>query len=669
MFGWGEGIEQKTTPTPLNLLKGNTSGRSSIESLGLGGQGVEKSPSGISTTMTSPAESGVVPSSPQTTSFGWSSFGNTQPTVESSHPGSNLTHLRTLSRSLAAVGEDKLPPSSRESSYDTRNPSGISSQPVTPGGSTKSDSPISGNHSRQPSHTHSLAPTQPSSPRAIRISTEVVETTLIPEARTDGPSPSTSAVSNPVDHTPEKTSAPAPSTSFDEWHAFENMTTTVKLPSAKDANCNFEWGSLDDLTKAEDPKIADPKIAGPAGVQDQIPDLPVNIPGTEEESKEDEWGTFEEPGTASKTTSLNKSSARSSLQIPAKLEDEGKLDTVSALAAFEDPPIIINSLPSEQPLKNTHSKPTESFGSSAPKTDDWGFDAFEGAMASSPAISVPIPMDISLELVAKSIEAPDPPAQITDNWGSLEAFESTLTPQLSISSRPSGIPIIQPPKQSNPDLASKPGSEDSKETPWGSFSTPEKSRSKTTGNMNLPVLSVLSGPAIKHPALSVLPAPLASAVVEDDDDDWGEMVQSPQVPGAGSCFSSALRPTSSTPLAMSPALSQFTQPTPPPQLLPTTPVYDFSSFETKTLVPERNSKPTNGGGVDTWDLSFFDGQAAATKAPVDVATPSQRGNDLWDAPAPALVGRRMNAREAEEDGIVRGILDGLPDLSYMLQQM
>lgn len=669
MFGWGEGIEQKTTPTPLNLLKGSTSGRSSIESLGLGGQGVEKSPSGISTTMTSPVESGVVASSPQTTSFGWSSFGNTQSTVESSHPGSNLTHLRTLSRSLAAGGEDKLPSSSsRASSYDTRNPSGIPSQPVTPGGSTKSDSPISGNHSRQPSHTHSLAPTQPSSPQAIRISTEVVETTLILEARTDGPSPPTSAVPNPVDHTPEKTSAPAPSTSFDEWHTFENMATTVKLPSAKDANCNFdEWGSFDDLTKAENPKSADLKAAR---AQDQISGLPVKVSGVEEGSKEDEWSTFEEPETASKTTSFDKSSARSSLQIPAKLEDEGKLDIAGVLAAFEDPPII-NLPPSEQPLTNTHSKPTESSGSSAPKTDDWGFDAFEGAMTSSPAISVPVPTDISRGLVARSIGAPDPQIQTTDNWGSLEAFESTLAPQLSISNQSSRMPSIQPPKQSNINLASKPGSEDSKEGPWGSFGTPEKSRSKTTGNIDLPALSVLSGPATKPPALSILPASLAPAIVEDDDDDdWGEMVQSPQVPTVGSCFSSALRPTSSTPLAMSPALSQFPQPTSPPQLpLPITSLYDFSSFETTTPVPEHNSKPTNGGGMDTWDLSFFDGQAAANKAPVDVATPSQGSNDLWDAPAPALTGRRMNAREAEEDGIVRGILDGLPDLSYMLQQM
>lgn len=670
MFGWGEGIEQKTTPTPLNLLKGNTSGRSSIESLGLGGQGVEKSPSGISTTMTSPVESGVVASLPQTTSFGWSGFGNTQPTVESSHPGSNLTHLRTLSRSLAVVGEDKLPSSSsRASPYDTRNLSGIPSQPVTPGGSTKSDSPISRSHSRQPSHTHSLAPTQPSSPQAIRTSTEVVETTIIPEARTDSPFPSTSAVSNPVDHTSEKTSAPAPDTGFDEWHTFENMTTTVKLPSAKDANCNFdEWGSFDDLTKAEDPKIADSGAAGSVGAQDRISGLPIKNSGTEEGSKDDEWSTVEEPETASKTTSLDKSSARSSLQILAKLEDKRELDTVSALAAFKDPPII-NSLPSEQPLTNTHPKPTESSGSSAPKTDDWGFGAFEGTMASSPAISVPIPMDTPKGLVAKSIEAPDSQIQTTDNWGSLEAFESTLVPQLSTSNQSSRILSIQPPKKSNINLASKPGSEDSKEGLWGSFGTPEKSRSKTTGNINLPALPVLSGSTIKPPALSVFPASPALAVVEDDDDDWGEMVQSPQVPDVGSCFSSALRPTSSTPLAMSPALSQLTQPTLSPQPLPITPVYDFSSFETTTPVPERNSKPKNGGGMNTWDLSFFDGQAAANKAPVDVATPSQGGNDLWDAPAPALMGRRMNAREAEEDGIVRGILDGLPDLSYMLQQM
>lgn len=671
MFGWGEGVEQKAAPAPLNLLKGNTSGRGSIESLGLGGQGAEKSPSGISTTMASPAESGVV-SSPQTTNFGWSSTRNTQPAVESSHPSSNLTHSRALSRGLAAVGEDKPPStSSRASSNGTQNPPGISSQPVTPSGSTKSDSPISGNHSKQPSHTHSLAPTRPSSPQGVRISTEIVETTLIPEARTDSPLPSTSAVSNPVDHTPRETSASAPSTNFDEWHALENMTTTAKLPSAKEANCDFEeWGSLDDFAKAKDPKIADVEATSSVGVQDQISGLPVKPSETEDRSKEDEWSAFEEPGTASKTTSLDKSSARSSLQIPAKLENKEKLDNGSSLAALKDP-LAINS-PSEQQLAHAHTKSTESSSLSAQNTDDWGsFDAFEGALASSPAISVPPPMNISLGLMAKSIEAPNPKAQITDNWGSFEAFESTLTPQPSISNQPLRMSFVQSPKKLNVNPTDNPSFEGSKQGPWGPFGTPEQPRPKTTGNINLPALSILSGPAIKLPILPVFPAspaPPAATAGEDDDDDWGEMVQSPQVPDAGSCFSSALRPTSSTPRAMSPALSQPTQPTLPPQPASTTLMYDFSSFETKTPAPERNSKPTNGGATDTWDLSFFDGPMAANKVPVGVTTSGQHGSDLWDAPAPVVVGRRMNAREAEEDGIVRAIVDGLPDLGYMLQQ-
>lgn len=449
------------------------------------------------------------------------------------------------------------------------------------------------------------------------------------------------------------------------------MTTTVKLPSAKEANCNFdEWGSLDDLAKAEDPTIADAKAASSVGAQDQISGLPVNTSEMEDRSKEDEWSAFEEPGTTSETTSLDKSSARSSLQIPAKLDTKEKLDNGSSLAAFKDP-LVINS-PSEQQLAHAHTKSTEGSGSSVQKTDDWGsFDAFEGALASNPAISVPPPTDISRGLMAKSIETPGPKVQSTDNWGSFEAFESTLTPQPSVSNQSLRMSSIQSPKQLNINPANNLSLEGSKQGPWGSFGTPEKPRSKTAGNINLPTLSILSGPAIKLPILPVFPAspaPLAPTVGEDDDDDWGEMVQSPQVPDVGSCFSSALRPTSSTPRAMSPALSQFTQPTPPPQPASTMLVYDFSSFETKTPVPERNSKPTNGGGTDTWDLSFFDSPMAASKVPVGVTTSSQHGSDLWDAPAPVVVGRRMNAREAEEDGIVRGIVDGLPDLGYMLQQ-
>lgn len=669
-WGWGEGIEPKAAPAPLNLLKGNNSDRSGIDSLGLGGQGAEKSPSVISTTMVLPAESGVALSSPQMTGFGWSSFNNTQPTMESSRPGSNLAHSRTPSHSLAAVGEDKPPSTySRASSNETRDPSGILSQPVTPGRSTKSDSPISSNHSRQPSHTPSLAPTQPSSPRSIRRSTEVVETTLITETRTDNILPSTRVVSKSVDQAPEKTSASASSMDFDEWHAFENMTTTVKLPSAKDANCDFdEWGAFGDLAKAEDPQTAGSKATSSVGAQAQISGLPIKISEKEKGvigSKEDEWSAFEEAGAASKTASLDKSSARSSLQIPMKLEDEGKSDNGSCLAAFKDP-LTFNS-PSEQPLARAQAKLTESSRLSAQKADDWGsFDAFEGALTSSPAVSTPLSTDIPQGSIAKSVVTPDLEVQPTDNWGSFEAFESALTPQPLISSQSPRIPSIQPPKQSNVKPAGKPSSNDQNNEAWGSFGILEKPRSKTAGNFSLPTLSTSSNTVIKPSVPQVSPTPV---VTEDDDDDWGEMVQSPQVPDAGSCFDSTLRPTSSTPRTLSPVHSQFMQPSPLLQPASTMSMFDFSSFETKTPAPERSSKPANGGGTDTWDLSFFDSPVAANKTPVNVAASSQRGNDLWDAPAPAVVGRRMNAREAEEDRIVKGIVDGLPDLGFMLQRM
>lgn len=670
MFGWGEGIEQKAAPTPLNLLKENTSGQSSINSLGLGGQETEKSPSGISTTMAPPAESVVTLSSPQTTGFGWSSFNNTQPIVESSRPGSNLIHSRTSSHSLAAAAsEDKSPStSSRASSYGTRDPSGILSQPVTPGGSMKSDSPISGNHSRQSSHTHSLAPAQPPSPRSIQRSTEVVETTLLPEVRTDSPLPSAPAISKSVSLVPKQTSASASSTNFDEWHAFENMTTTVKLPSAKDANCDFgEWGAFGGLAKIEDPKTAGSKADSSVGAQIQISFQPIKISETEDGvigSGGDEWSAFEEAGTASKTDSPNNLSARSSLQIPAKLEDEGELDDRSSLAAFGDP--LTFNPPSKQPLARADTEPTESSSSGTLKTDNWGsFDAFEGSLTPTPVVSAPLFIDASRGSIAKSVEAPDPKVQPTDNWGSFEAFESTLASQPSISNQSLTTPSIPPPMQSNVNPADKPSLKDQKEDAWGSFDTPEKPRSKTAGNFNLPTLSILSGTAVKPPVPRVSST---SAVAEDDDDDdWGEMVQSPQVPNVGSCFSSALRATSSTPRTISPALPQFTQPPPHPLPASTTPMFDFSSFETKAPIPERNSKPANGGGTDTWDLSFFDNPVAANKAPMNVAVYNQRGGDLWDAPAPAVVGRRMNAREAEEDGVVRGIVDGLPDLGYILQ--
>lgn len=669
MFGWGEGVEsaeKKATPTQLNLGKPNSSGQSSIDVFG-SVQGAMKSPFSISTTVTRPVESGVTPS-PQTASFGWGSTDTAQPVV-GSHPSSSAASTK---------GEDKPPSTpSRASFYGTPGPSRMSSQPVTPSRSTKPHSPISSNHSRQVSH--SLALTQPSSPsqQSIKPSAGLVETISIPPTRTDSPFSSTPAASRST-LVSDATAASAPASGFDEWGAFEHMATTVKTPSTKEANCDFnEWGALGDIAK-----VVDVKPASEGSTQNQISGLPVKASGMEENaigSKEDEWSAFEESGA---TSSFGGSSKRSSIHAPAGLEQrpgpKGRTDDWGSLAISKSPLTVKASIPG-LPLdmsstKDLHIKPVERPSSNVQQTDDWGsFDAFESSLTPNLPISDLPSTNVVKESEPISIEAVGSKAQSIDNWGSFEAFESVLTPKPSVSNQSLKMASIQSSTRSYIKPASRPSSGDQKVDNWGSFDAFERSQPKAASNFNfnLPALSISNGATTKS---TIRPAPplvvsTTTTIEDDDDDDWGEMVQSPQIPNGGSSFGTVLQPTSPfTPRTLSPVPPQFMQPQPQPAAS-TMPMYDFSSFETKTSVPDTTSKSANGGGTATWDLSFFDGLGSANKDPVNVSTPSpanQPSHDLWDAPAPTVTGRRLNKKELEEDAAVNKIVEGLPDLGYML---
>jgi hypothetical protein len=66
-------------------------------------------------------------------------------------------------------------------------------------------------------------------------------------------------------------------------------------------------------------------------------------------------------------------------------------------------------------------------------------------------------------------------------------------------------------------------------------------------------------------------------------------------------------------------------------------------------------------GIDNWDLSFFERPNPASNEHLSGQPVT---NDLWDTPV--VLGPQQRKVDLEEDKTIQRILNGLPDLSYML---
>ncbi|KAF8252924.1 hypothetical protein K440DRAFT_657499 [Wilcoxina mikolae CBS 423.85] len=66
-------------------------------------------------------------------------------------------------------------------------------------------------------------------------------------------------------------------------------------------------------------------------------------------------------------------------------------------------------------------------------------------------------------------------------------------------------------------------------------------------------------------------------------------------------------------------------------------------------------------GIDNWDLSFFERPSPASNQHLSGQPVT---NDLWDTPV--VLGPQRGKVDLEEDKTIKRIIDGLPDLSYML---
>jgi len=161
----------------------------------------------------------------------------------------------------------------------------------------------------------------------------------------------------------------------------------------------------------------------------------------------------------------------------------------------------------------------------------------------------------------------------------------------------------------------------------------------------------------------------------DEGDDWGEMVQSPLMPTGALGFPEALgmpAPTSSQDIT---SLNASIPPAPPiPQHVPAlglapallsapAPVIQSTSAPSAALTLGDLGQKSSSSIGDSWDLSIFEGPPTPkTSFCVSKGISEPASQDLWDTPAVA----QTKASESVNDKTIREIVEGLPDLRYML---
>lgn len=191
------------------------------------------------------------------------------------------------------------------------------------------------------------------------------------------------------------------------------------------------------------------------------------------------------------------------------------------------------------------------------------------------------------------------------------------------------------------------------------------------------------------------PAHISIAPV-DDDDDWGEMVQSPSITTPLPSYSNNEFPKPSSPVG-----STMPSNHPDPWQLASSepPTFDAPINNSNSPISQKSSTPFTASETttDPWasvDFSFFDTPPAptsVTKPPTHSRTPSVPTAVLSAVPARLKSPRPLSMpptpfastpqptpapiqpltheqrEQARSDGVIRDILAGLPNIAYMLQ--
>jgi hypothetical protein len=334
---------------------------------------------------------------------------------------------------------------------------------------------------------------------------------------------------------------------------------------------------------------------------------------------------FVSTGSSGAETSLPISNETVSLGLLARPSQETTVPAQTAVSSFDDW--------DKFDTLNKQSSPHPPIKPAA-QADEWS--AFENLVSSVPESSVKCSDE------EKRISQ----GNIDDGWAIFESIKPTPSPAL-----PSGS--ASPVSSRNSTNISQPNS----------ILSAQKLPPKATA---APPMSEVPVPQIqpsKPAALSVSTNSELVQVETGDDDEWGEM----QSPSKSEHDATSI----SAPVTASPAILPVAAMEPSTSIIGGDSFAGLNGFSANVFSPSTyTGKPStsiqsgclNFGGAalpaaessDSWDLSVFE-------QPSKPQPPAQMG--VWDAPMAAPT---RGKKEMEEDETIKRIIDGLPDLSYML---
>lgn len=258
-----------------------------------------------------------------------------------------------------------------------------------------------------------------------------------------------------------------------------------------------------------------------------------------------------------------------------------------------------------------------------------------------------------------------------------KVFGRTKTTHPRVSSQPQGLaPVLSLEAPSSPTQHSSMAVPRVASFGWSTASAANESTQPASASAPQAPLP-LSSKRVVPLAVAVPPPPPAG----DDEDEWGEMVSSPQdearpaiSDGLGSLDAAFSEPEPFLPVAVAPKPTSTTLPptatrqpvVPTIPIVPTNIVAELSSSS-------RDRPAENSSASDTWtsvDISFLDRPAKPTVAtttnlPVPAASPPKVSREA--TPRQTVLAPPVRKETTESDSLARHIIDGLPNLSYMLR--
>lgn len=561
--------------------------------------------------------------------FGW---GDSNSKISDQNPIS----LEKTPPQLSSGGRSRKASGSRPASISTQS---LLSKPTSVGIPSSSESVGGGSVSSPQAESFGWNSTQPQSGPSSAEGEEKIPSTPL---RTSFHSPTRHSLSSQLTPRERPTALHSPTT--DNASARRSMaaaSTTLSPTHSPTADAkNTPIAPAPEFPSAVDnPITADPLPAG----------LPANTQATDLASASglDDWGALEN---MSANTSLASADSQSR--------------NYDGWGAFEDLAMPGSSTPAPKELAPIT-------GSRAPPA---ATNLESAVAASKPSVQSSPESNKKLNSAQTALG----PADTTnDDWDDLEPLSS----QPPKPQTPSNVSSSHVPKNQKINSLALPGSKDQK------TSQPSPVECSREGSrFSIPPIPNMSGSG------SFISAPTAGSTFDgvkkstavsnvqtqqdsDEGDDWGEMVQSPLMPTGALGFPEVLgmsAPASSQDItslsASTPLAPSIPQRMLAPDLAPVlpsapAPVIQPASAPSAALNLSHLGQKSSSSTGDSWDLSIFEESPTPKSgfcAPKGISEPA--GQDLWDTPAVA----QSRAPESPNSKAIREIVEGLPDLRYML---